>query len=191
MIAWQSMEEDGYEADLDRLFAANLETGEKYWLSEGWDYNVEDINWTADGETIYFTSPYRGTTQVFNINLASKAINQVSSGKFDFGPISLTAESIVSGVQSMSMALEICTINPADGAMNMVTSVNGNIYDNIRMGNTEERYIRTKDNKDLQMWIIYPPDFDSFQIIPHTSLLQGGSAGTGLARVGATGGILR
>ncbi|MEZ4999661.1 MAG: hypothetical protein R2727_02955 [Bacteroidales bacterium] len=185
------MEEDGYEADLDRLFAANLETGEKYWLSEGWDYNVEDINWTADGETIYFTSPYRGTTQVFNINLASKAINQVSSGKFDFGPISLTAESIVSGVQSMSMALEICTINPADGAMNMVTRLTVTSMIISGWGTLRRGYIRTKDNKGLQMWIIHPPDFDSFQIIPHTSLLQGGSAGTGLARVGATGGILR
>lgn len=28
-IAWQSMERDGYEADLNRLFIMNLETGEK------------------------------------------------------------------------------------------------------------------------------------------------------------------
>lgn len=28
-IAWQSMERDGYEADQNRLFVMNLETGEK------------------------------------------------------------------------------------------------------------------------------------------------------------------
>ena len=32
-FAWQSMERDGYEADLNRLFIMNLETGEKRFIS--------------------------------------------------------------------------------------------------------------------------------------------------------------
>lgn len=177
MVAWLSMEEDGYESDLDRLFIANLKTGEKFWLSEGWDYNIENVNWTQDGSMIYFASPYRGTKQVFTIGLASAEINQVSKGKYDFGPITLSGNNIVTGVQSMSMALEIGNISVLDGSLRMITNVNGKIYDNISMGNTEERYIKTKDNKDLQMWIIYPPDFDPSKKYPTLLYCKGGPQG--------------
>jgi dipeptidyl aminopeptidase/acylaminoacyl peptidase len=176
-VAWLSMKEDGYEADLERLFISNLETGEQKWVSEGWDYNIGDVNWTDDGSMIYFTSPYRGTTQIFNIEIASGAINQISSGKYNFGPITLESERIISGIQSMSMALEIGEISLADGELSMLTSVNNHIYDNIKMGNTEERIIKTSDNKDLQMWVIYPPDFDPAKSYPTLLYCKGGPQG--------------
>lgn len=177
MIAWQSMEEDGYESDLDRLFIANLETMEKEWLSEGWDYNVESINWSEDGSSLTFASPYRGTKQIFSISVASGEISQISSGKYDFGPVTLSGDRIITGVQSMSMASEVATIDPASGEMNMITSLNSHIYDNIKMGDTEERYIKTSDNMDLQMWIIYPPDFDPSKKYPALLYCKGGPQG--------------
>ena len=42
------------------------------------------------------------------------------------------------------------------------------------MGNVAEKYIKTKDNKDLQMWIVYPPDFD-----PQRNILRCSSATAG------------
>lgn len=177
MIAWQSMEEEGYEADLDRLFIADLKTGEKRWLSEGWDYNVENINWTDDKTRIYFSSPYRGTTQIFSIDLSSGEVNQVSSGVYDFGPVILSGNRIITGIQSMSMALEVAGINLDDGSLNMITGVNNDIYNNIKMGRSEERYIKTSDNKDLQMWVIYPPDFDPAKKYPALLYCKGGPQG--------------
>lgn len=177
MIAWQSMKEDGYESDLERLFIANLETMEKKWLSEGWDYNIGNFNWSDDASHITFTSPYRGTQQIFTISTASREIEQVSSGKYDFGPVILSGDRIITGVQSMSMAPEIALINPADGEMKMITSLNNHIYDNIVMGETEERYIKTSDNKDLQMWVIYPPGFDPSKKYPALLYCKGGPQG--------------
>jgi dipeptidyl aminopeptidase/acylaminoacyl peptidase len=42
------------------------------------------------------------------------------------------------------------------------------------MGRSEERYIKTRDNKDLQMWIIYPPDFDASKKYPALLFCLGG-----------------
>lgn len=44
-IAWQSMERDGYEADLNRLFIMNLETGEKRFVSKAFESNVDAFIW--------------------------------------------------------------------------------------------------------------------------------------------------
>ncbi len=74
MIAYSSMEEAGYESDLSRLFVYNITTGERKWVAEGWDYNVEAMQWNGNG-TIWFTSPYLGTQPIFNITLADGKIN--------------------------------------------------------------------------------------------------------------------
>lgn len=176
-IAWQSMEEDGYESDLDRLFVIDLETDEKVWLTEGWDFNLGNVNWSTDMSQIVFTSPYLGTTQIFRLDLDSRAISQVSKGKYNFGPLHLHDNIILTGLQSMSMAREIATVDIESGALMQVTYINQDIYDNIAMGETEERYIKTQDGKDLQMWVIYPPDFDPAKKYPTLLYCKGGPQG--------------
>ena len=42
-IAYQSMERDGYEADLDRLFIYDCKVGKRSWITKGWDFDVENI----------------------------------------------------------------------------------------------------------------------------------------------------
>ncbi len=176
-LAWVSQEEDGYESDLDRLFVYNFATGTTKWVSEGWDFCVGNIVWKEDGSKIYFTSPYLGTVQIFDIDPASSEIKQVSSGQYDFGPVELNGNTIISGIQSMAMAMEVARIDAVTGKMQIITSVNKSIYDNIKMGRSEERYTKTKDGKDLQMWVIYPPDFDPSKSYPTLLYCKGGPQG--------------
>ncbi|HDZ41528.1 MAG TPA: S9 family peptidase [Bacteroidetes bacterium] len=176
-LAWQSQEEDGYEADLERLFIYDFSEQSISWPSEGWDYNIGNIRWSSDGGTIYFSSPYLGTAQIFNIDLSSGEINQVSSGKYDYSPVAVQGDQIITGIQSMSMPTEIAILSAASGDMNIISSVNGHISDHIKMGETEERYIKTSDGKDLQMWIIYPPDFDPSKQYPALLYCKGGPQG--------------
>ena len=42
------------------------------------------------------------------------------------------------------------------------------------MGKVEEKYIKTKDKKDLQMWVIYPPDFNPAKKYPALLFCEGG-----------------
>lgn len=71
MIAYQSMERDGYEADLDRLFVYNIKEGNRAWVSKGWNFDVENITW-ENNRTVYFTSSYLGTAQIFKTELQGK-----------------------------------------------------------------------------------------------------------------------
>ena len=60
------------------------------------------------------------------------------------------------------------------GEVKQISSINKSIYESIKMGKTEEKYIKTKDNKNLQMWIIYPPDFDPSKKYPALLFCEGG-----------------
>jgi len=177
-IAWQSQEEDGYESDLERLFIYDFANQSITWVSEGWDFNIENIIWTHDGDKIYFSSPYLGTTQIFNIDLSSGRINQISNGKYNFSPLNVYGDTVITGIQSMSMPTEIAAVYASSGEVSIISSVNNHIFEHIKMGETEEKYIKTSDGRDLQMWIIYPPDFDPSKKYPALLYCKGGPQGS-------------
>jgi dipeptidyl aminopeptidase/acylaminoacyl peptidase len=172
-IAYQSMERDGYEADLDRLFVYNISDGTRSWLSKGWNFDISGVSW-ADNTKLYFICSYLGTSQIFSTDLQGKGISKVTEGVHNMGPLNLKSGVLVSELTSMSMAPELSTVDLKTGAIKQISSVNKNIYDNIRMGKVEEKYIKTKDKKDLQMWVIYPPDFDPAKKYPALLFCEGG-----------------
>jgi dipeptidyl aminopeptidase/acylaminoacyl peptidase len=172
-IAYQSMERDGYEADLDRLFIYNIKEGTRTWISKGWNFDVSGITWENNTD-MYFTCSHMGTTQIFKTDLKGKGVSKVTEGVHNLGPNNLKSGVMVSGRTSMSMATELSLIDMKTGSIKQITSINKNIYDNIRMGKVEEKYIKTKDMKDLQMWVIYPPDFEPAKKYPALLFCEGG-----------------
>ncbi len=175
-IAYQSMERDGYEADLDRLFVYDIKKRSRTWLSKGWDFDIENVNW-SDNHVIFFTCAHLGTTQVFNTDLNGSGISQLTDGVHDMGPICLKSGKLVSGIMSMSMAQELSSVDIKTGEIRQVSFINKHIYEHIKMGKVEERFIKTKDKKDLQMWIIYPPDFNTTKKYPALLFCKGGPQG--------------
>ncbi|HLP74672.1 MAG TPA: S9 family peptidase [Bacteroidales bacterium] len=176
-IAYQSMEEDGYESDLWRLFVYDISTGKKTWISKGWEFDIENVKW-ADNQTVYFTCSHLGTRQVFKESVNGGEVIAVTEGKHDLEPIDLESGVLVSGLLSMSMAPEVASVDMNSGEIKQISFINKPIYDFIKMGNTEEKYVKTRDNKDLQMWVIFPPDFDASKKYPALLFCNGGPQST-------------
>jgi dipeptidyl aminopeptidase/acylaminoacyl peptidase len=172
-IAYSSMEEDGYESDLARLFVYDIAGKQKTWVTKGWDYDVESIKW-QDNQNILFSCSYRGTAQIFRTSLADSKVVKITEGIHNLAPFDFQSGVLVSGVSSMSLAPEVGVADLNTGQIRQITSINKPIYEFIKMGRSEERYIKTRDNKDLQMWIIYPPDFDASKKYPALLFCLGG-----------------
>jgi len=176
-IAFQSMERNGYEADLDRLFVYDIAKNSRSWVTKGWQFDVANLSW-ADNSTVFFTCSHLGTTQIFKTDLASGEVVKVTEGIHNMGPISLRSGVLVSGLTSISMATELSKVDISSGEINQISSVNSHIYESVKMGMVEERYIKTKDNMDLQMWLVFPPDFDPTKKYPALLFCNGGPQST-------------
>jgi dipeptidyl aminopeptidase/acylaminoacyl peptidase len=172
-IAFQSMERDGYEADLDRLFVYDIKAGTSTWETKEWTFDVASINW-ADNQTLYFTCAYLGSIKIFKTSLSGKSIDKVTDGVYDLNPITLKSGVLLAQQNSMSMAPEVSKVDLASGDVKQLSFINKPIYESIRMGKTAEKYIKTKDNQNLQMWIVYPPDFDPSKKYPALLFCEGG-----------------
>ena len=177
VIAFQSMERNGYEADLDRLFVYDISSKTRTWVSKGWEFDVENLSW-ADDQNIWFSCSHLGTSQIFRINMNAKKVEKVTEGVHNLGPLSLKSGVMVAGIASMSMAPEIAAVDMTSGEIKRITAINRTIYESVTMGKVEEKYIKTKDNQDLQMWVVFPPSFDPAKKYPALLFCNGGPQST-------------
>ncbi|MDQ1332902.1 MAG: Peptidase protein, partial [Bacteroidota bacterium] len=122
-IAFQSMERDGYEADLDRLFIYDLKTGNRTWVTKGWEFDVESIRW-ADEQNIYFICAYLGTSQVFKTNIRGKGVEKVTEGNHELGSLELESGNIAVSIMSFSMAPEVASVNMSTGEVKQISEIN-------------------------------------------------------------------
>ncbi len=173
-LAWQSMERDGYEADKNRLFILDLSTGDKKYITENYDNNVDNFTWNSDNKTIYFTSSVKGTVQLYSANIESNEINAITQGKHDYKSVALGKGNLIAGRQSLSKPTEIYSVNIESGEATELTFENKHLLDQITMGEIEERWIKTTDGKEMLTWVVYPPNFDATKQYPALLYCQGG-----------------
>ena len=179
-IAWQSMERDGYEADLNRLFVMDLATGEKRFVSRAFESNVDAFLWNKDSQSIYFIGVWHGETQIYNIGLADNdSLNRLTDGMHDYASLALCGDKLIAKRHSMSMGDEIYAVNNtrsgnAFAKAEQLTFENKQIYDQLEMGKVEARWMTPTDGKQMLPWVIYPPQFDPNKKYPTLLFCEGG-----------------
>ncbi|WP_234878116.1 S9 family peptidase [Prevotella heparinolytica] len=180
-IAWQSMERDGYEADLNRLFIMNLETGEKRFVSKAFESNVDAFLWNnKDSQSIYFIGVWHGETHIYNILLSDgDKLTQLTGGVYDYASLALCGDKLIAKRHSMSMADEIYSVEgnrngDAFAEVKQLTFENKHIYDQLEAGKVEARWMKTTDGKQMLTWVIYPPQFDPNKKYPTLLFCEGG-----------------
>ena len=176
-IAFQSMERDGYESDLNRLFVYDIKAGTRTWITKGWEFDAESQVW-ADDQTIYFVSAYMGTSQIFKTSITGKSVDQVTKGNHELSSLQMKSGKITAMIMSFALAPEVAFIDAGTGEVKQISAINKTIYESIKMGKFDEKYARTKDGKDLQMWVVYPPDFDPAKKYPALIFCNGGPQST-------------
>ena len=173
-LAWLSMERDGYEADKNRLFVMDMATKEKTYLTEDFDNNVDDFIWDTNNKTLYFVAVVEAKTQLFSIDMDTKEVKTITSGKHDYTSVALGGDGLIAKRQSMSQPAEIYSVNITNGEAREISFENKHILDQLNMGDVEERWITTSDGKQMLTWVVYPPNFDASKKYPTILYCQGG-----------------
>ena len=172
-VAFRSQRRAGNEADKERLFVYNLQSGEMKELTANFDYHANNVVW-ADDSTLYFIAPIEATHQICRVTTAGNDVEVITSGDHDITSFSLAAGRCIATVQSISMATEIFEVDLADGSLKQVSAVNKHIYDSVEMGAVQKRWVKTTDGKQMLVWVILPPDFDPAKKYPTLLYCQGG-----------------
>lgn len=178
LLAWKSMERDGYESDRLRLCILNLETGKKSYVTEQFESGVDAFSWAEDSKTLYFTGVWQARTMVYQTNLKGE-VEVLTSGDYDYGtvlPIPGTKQ-LLANRHSISAPDDLYLLTPVKRKgiiINQVTFENREILSSLTMGEVKERWVNTTDGKKELCWVIYPPHFDKNKKYPTLLFCEGG-----------------
>lgn len=173
-LVWISLQTAGYEADRSRLMLLNTRTQQREELTLGWTYEVNNPVWAADGKSLYFLSSENFTQQIYQIQLSDKKIRRITNGTHDYTAIKLAGNQLVATRVSMVQPAEIFTVNPQTGAAVQRTFVTDEVWKNLAKPAVERRTVKTFDGKDMNVWMVLPPNFDPNKKYPALVYCQGG-----------------
>ena len=177
-IAWLSMERNGYEADRQRLCICDLATGEKKYVTESFDSNVDDFCWAPDGKTLYFIGVWHATENLYRTNLDGE-VKPVCIEWADFGSLQmLNDKSLLAEQHSFLAPADLYVVTPGDSVKDtkatQITQVNKEILDQLGKPSVDQRWVKTSDGQQMLYWIIQPPHFDPNKKYPTLLFCEGG-----------------
>ena len=173
-IAWQSMERDGYESDINRLYVMDLNDGSKKSVSGNFDSNVDDFIWAGDKNYFYFIGSWQGCMSLFTVDLQGNVI-PVNTDACDYNSLALgNRNRLIVTRQSMKNATEIYSVDTRRGLAEKLTNENGHIFSQLDNIKVEARAVKTTDGKDMLTWVVFPPNFDETKKYPTVLFCEGG-----------------
>jgi dipeptidyl aminopeptidase/acylaminoacyl peptidase len=173
-MAWESMKTPGFEADKSRIMIMDMNNGSYIDYSQNFDQSSEGFKWSKDGKSLFFISGHHATYQIYQLEIEKKQIRPVTQGRHNYSSVSIAGNHLIGERMSMSAPTEIFRINPSDGSQLQLTQLNKPVLDKIEMGKVEERWVETTDGKQMLVWVIYPPNFDSAKKYPALLYCGGG-----------------
>ena len=180
-IAWQSMARDGYEADRNQLCIYTLATGEKRYVTEAFDSDVDAFCWSDDKDAlIYFTGVWHGTYNLYAINWKGE-LKQLTNEWADWGslqPMNNGKQLLMERHSHLAPAdLYVVTPNfkkPEKTVATQITAENMHILDQLLMPTERQVWVPTTDGKQMLVWIVLPPNFDETKKYPTLLFCEGG-----------------
>ena len=172
-IAFLSQRRAGNESDKSRLFLYDCATAEMCDLTEDFDYNAMNVVWEGN-DRIWFIAPIEATHQICRVETVDGEVEVVTRGDHDITAFTMASDVIVAELSTISTDTEFYTVDPADGTLTQISGINRAIYDHIRMGEVQKRWVETTDGKQMLTWVILPPDFDPAKKYPTLLYCQGG-----------------
>ena len=169
----------GYQ--LSQLYTMNIDGSDKKLLSEDFDRDISTISWDKNGNGLYFQYDDKGSTKLGYISTSGK-VNDITNnlGGLSLGrPYNAASYSIAengnyaytSGKNAMLSDLGVGN----KGKDRVLTDVNSDLLSFKKLGKVEELWWKSSvDQRDIQGWIVTPPDFDPNKKYPLILEIHGG-----------------
>lgn len=181
-IAFTGFEDNGKSNQLNQLYIMNLDGSNIKSLTPTLDRAVESIDWADNSKGLYFSYDDMGKKHVAYVSLSGK----ITSKTDNLGGMSLGRPYTSGQYDVASNGSIVYTSNtgnrPADlaivdkkGKVKQLTDLNSDVFGHKTLNKPELLSLKSSvDGRDLQAWIVTPPDFDPNKKYPLLLEIHGG-----------------
>jgi dipeptidyl aminopeptidase/acylaminoacyl peptidase len=139
--------------------------------------NSSPVLWSQDQSSLIVVSAERGNANLKRVSIATGSVEPVTDGAHAVMAYSGTqgASRIVATISTQTNIGDLFTVDTArhtpPGA---ITHVNDELFKDIQQSEPEEISYRSFDGRQIQGWILKPPDFDASKKYPMILEIHGG-----------------
>ena len=174
-VAWLSMATPGFEADRNGIVVYDFASKKRVDITRGSELSAANVRWSPDGKTLYFVAVAAGAQQLYAVPSKGGKIRQLTSGAQNYNAFELVgASQAVANRTMLSAFADIVRLDLKTGRETPLTTINQEALAGIKFGKVEDRRVTTTDGKQMQVYVIYPPDFDPAKKYPTLLYCQGG-----------------
>lgn len=169
-----------FYADKVEIVKYNRSNGTFTNLSSDIDLSFSDWIWSRDGKTIYFHAGHNAQNAIFSIP-ANGGEHTMIFGEGTNGNVSIAGSrglDLVFTHHNLDQPTEIYRIDNRGRNLTQLTRFNEERLSDINLGRVEDVTYKGADGADVQMFIVYPPDFDPNKKYPLVLMIHGGPHGT-------------
>ena len=173
-LAYTRQRIQGFYADQTNLVLVDLSNRSEREITSDFDRSIGSYVWMPNGRGFYATIDDAGTSRVYSIN-ARNGRAQALTGATNHGNISISNNGTLVGTnESFMYPARLVTINTRNGNTTRLDSFNDEMLADVDLGSYESVTYQGHNGQDIQMWVHYPPGFDSSKQYPLFLLIHGG-----------------
>ncbi len=175
-IAYHAQLAPEYESDRWRVMLYDRQSGKNENLSEGFDRSANDLAWSADGKTIYFTAENETQQPVYAMAARAGAEPKkiIADGYNTAISFSADGKTLVFERASLTMPAEVFAASSDGTNVRQLTHQNDAILAGLEMNPPETFWFDGAEGTKVQAMMIRPPKFDAMKKYPLLVLLHGG-----------------
>ncbi|WP_333607144.1 S9 family peptidase [Arsukibacterium sp.] len=166
-----------FYADNVKLIRYDLRTGNRLSLAPELDLSPGNWQFSRDGKTLFFQAGDRAKNSIFALPASGGKVREVLRNQSNSG-LAVAANNQLLVVQDgISQFPELFKLQTNGRNLTQLTQFNRELQQSIAWGKVEEVSYTGADSKAIQMYVIYPPNFDASKKWPLLNLLHGGPHG--------------
>jgi len=175
-IAYHAQLTAGYEADRWRVMIYDRAAGRIENLTETFDRSADELAWSPDSKTIYFTAENETQKPIYAMAARFGAQpKQIISDTYNTA-ISFSADgkALVFARTSLTLPAEVFAASSDGANVRQLTHQNDSILAGLEMNAPETFWFDGAEATKVQAMLIRPPKFDPTKKYPLLVLLHGG-----------------
>jgi dipeptidyl aminopeptidase/acylaminoacyl peptidase len=175
-IAYHAQLTPGYESDRWRVMLYDRQSGKIENLSEGFDRSANELTWSADSKTIFFTAENETLQPVYAMPARAGAEpKKIIPDGFNTGfTLSGDGKTLAFERTSLTMPAELFAASSDGAGARQITHHNDSILAKVHMDAPETFWFESKDGTRVQAMLIQPPALDAAKKYPLLVVLHGG-----------------
>ncbi len=182
MIAYLGFDDKEMLYENTGVYIMEIDGSNQRLISKDLDRSVAAIEWNQDGKSLVIQFDDGGESQIANLSINGK-LNRLAGNTggtslgrpYDGGSFSVAGNGMIAFNQaSTHRPAELAVLNK-NGKSTLLTRLNEDLLAHKTLGQVEELHVSSSfDGRDIEGWVIYPPNYDSAKKWPLILEIHGG-----------------